>query len=496
MMRKIAAFLLLTSLNLTYSFALPDASTDPRVQKTYDSFKVNLIWIKGGTWSPCAKTLLEALNHVEEEGLWQEDYAPLMQTIDKMNLSSPEAQKKADAILTLAALNYISDMKGERINPQDVSKNIYVKQASIDEAELLKNYLSLPDHCGWVHGLAPQGREYQDLKKTLALYRQKQAQGGWPQLPKGTKLEKGDSGALVETLRKQLVAQDIPGAQGGDKFDEGLEVALKEFQSLHGQELDGKVGPATLTALNTPVEDRLHSIVVSMERQRWYSDPMPSRYIQVNIPGFYLKAVDGGKTVFFMPIITGKKYTKTPVFNAPMNEIIFNPSWHVPASIIHEILPKIESNPEAYARKGYVVTHDDSGTHIVQKPGSANALGKIRFTVDSPFSIYLHGTPSQNLFKKENRSLSHGCIRVENPVKLAQFVFDDPSWTLARIESKASGSQTDHVKLPHPLPVFITYFTVFEDEQGKMNFVPDEYGQDEKVWVALEQAKRNTNKEN
>ncbi|MDI9634860.1 hypothetical protein QM565_03530 [Geitlerinema splendidum] len=169
MMRKIAAFLLLTNLNLTYSFALPDASTDPRVQKTYDSFKGNLIWIKGGTWSPCAKTLLEALNHVEEEGLWQEDYAPLMQAIDKMNLSSPEAQKKADGILTLAALNYISDMKGERINPQDVSKNIYVKQASIDEAELLKNYLSLPDHCGWVHGLAPQGREYQDLKKDLGL---------------------------------------------------------------------------------------------------------------------------------------------------------------------------------------------------------------------------------------------------------------------------------------------------------------------------------------
>ena len=496
MMKKVAIFLLLTSLNMTCCFALSEASTDPRIQKIYDAFKENLIWIKGGAWSPCAKTLLEALNHVEDEGLWQEDYAPLIQAIDKMNLSSPEAQKKADALLTLAALNYISDMKGGRINPQKVSKNIYVKQAFIDEVELLKNYLSLPDHCGWVYGLAPQGREYQDLKKTLALYRQKQAQGGWPQLPKGTKLGKGDSGTLVETLRKQLVAQDVPGAQGGDQFDEGLEGALKEFQSLHGLEPDGRVGPATLMALNTSVEDRLHSIIVSMERQRWYPDSMPPRYIQVNIPGFYLKAVEGGKTAFFMPIITGKKYTKTPVFNAPISEVIFNPSWHVPASIIHEILPKIKSNPEAYARKGYVLTRDDSGTHIVQRPGKDNALGKIRFTIDSPFSIYLHGTPSQSLFKKENRSLSHGCIRVENPAKLAQFVVDDPSWTLTRIESKASGSQTDHVKLPRLLPVFITYFTVFADEHGKINFVPDEYGQDEKVWIALDQAKRNKNKEN
>jgi murein L,D-transpeptidase YcbB/YkuD len=167
MMRKIALFLLLANLNLTYSFALPDASTDLRVQKTYDYFKGELIWIKGGAWSSCAKALLEALNHVEEEGLWQEDYAPLLQTLDKMNLSSPEAQKKADALLTLAALNYISDMKGERIDPREASKNTYVKQISIDEAELLKNYLSLPDHCGWIHGLAPQGREYQDLKQVL-----------------------------------------------------------------------------------------------------------------------------------------------------------------------------------------------------------------------------------------------------------------------------------------------------------------------------------------
>lgn len=273
-------------------------------------------------------------------------------------------------------------------------------------------------------------------------------------------------------------------------FDESLEEAVKSYQALHGLESDGKVGGATLNALNKPLEERIQSIIVSLERFRWLPTPLPSRYIQVNIPGFYLKAVDGGSPSFYMPIITGKEHLKTPVFNAPMAEIIFNPAWHVPESIARELLPKIQSDPEAYARKGYHVSEGTS--QIVQSPGNANALGKIRFTIDSPFSVYLHGTPQQKLFKKANRALSHGCIRVENPDKLAEFVFNDPEkWTPSRIKKEASGTTTKRVKLETPLPVFITYFTVFEDERGRMNFVEDEYHQDKRVWAALEKVRRN-----
>ena len=491
MIKQTSLFLLLSGMFVQLSVALPEPFKDARVQKIYEHDNEKLLWIQQGEWTSCAKTLKEALNHVEDEGLWKEGYAPLLQGMEEANIAVPEEQKKADQLLTLAALNYISDMKGERLNPRNASKSIYVKQVSVDETELLEGYLENPTSCTWVAELVPTSPEYQDLKETLEKYRQKEAQGGWPQLPQGTKLQKGDQGSAVITLRGQLLTQDIPVAQGSDVFDEELAEVVNHYQDLHALEHDGVVGTLTLAALNTPVQDRIRSIIVSMERQRWYPDPMPLRYIQVNVPGFYLKAVDAGKTAFFMPIITGKKYTKTPVFNAPMNEVIFNPSWHVPASIVRELMPKINRNPEAYRRKGYVVTNDGSGTRIVQRPGSANALGKIRFTIESPFSIYLHGTPAQNLFQKEKRALSHGCIRVENPVKLAQFVFDDPAWTLTRIEKESSGTKTDHVKLNKSLPIFITYFTVFEDEHGQMNFVPDEYGQDEKVWVALESAKRN-----
>lgn len=491
-MKKIGMFLVMTCLFLGESQALPNPFQDKRVQQVYEHFQGKLLWIQGQDWNACAKTLLQTLSHVEEEGLWIEDYEPFVKELDRASFSTREEKKKADALLTLAALNYISDMKGERLNPRAADRSIHIKQVTIDEAKLLQDYLSLPDQCGWLYTLAPSLPDYHHFKTLLSLYRQKKALGEWPQLPLGTELKLGNKGSAVETLRAQLIDQDVlpSQGQGSDVFDEHLEKAVKSYQTLHGLESDGVVGPQTLKALNTPVDDRIRAIILALERLRWLPNPLPSRYIQVNIPGFYLRAVEGGKIAFDMDIITGKHYTKTPTFNAPMTEIIFNPSWHVPASIVPELLPKIERNPGAYAKKGYHVSYD-SGVRIVQSPGKGNALGKIRFTLKNPFSIYLHGTPQQKLFDKAKRSFSHGCIRVEYPDKLADFVFNAPqTWPLSRIQKEASGHRTKHVKLEKALPVFITYFTVFEDQEEKTHFVPDIYGQDKKLWQALEKARR------
>ena len=490
MKKRFSVYAIIFNMILSSAQALPNPLQDPRVKKIYDYQQDKLIWVKNDAWTSCAKTLLEAFSHADEEGLWSEDYKPFVDILQKQDLHAPDAQKYADQLLTLAALNYISDMKGERLKPSGIDKNVHLKEVVIDEAELLKEYVTLSDQCSWIYGLAPTSPDYQHLKQLLALYRKKQTEGGWPELPKGTKLKIGDKGPLIETLRAQLIAQDaLPSqGQGSDVFDESLEKAVKDYQALHGLEQDGKVGGATLTALNTSVEKRIQSIIVSMEEQRWLPSPLPSRYIQVNIPGFYLKAVAGGTPHFYMPIITGKEYTKTPIFNAQMTEIIFNPSWHVPASIMGEILPKMERNPEDYARKGYYM----SDGRIIQRPGNGNSLGKIRFTIESPYGVCLHGTPSVNLFKKAKRAFSHGCIRVENPYKLAEFVFYKPEeWTLSRIQAEASGTTTKPIKLAHSLPTFITYFTVFEDENHKMNFVDDEYGLDKEIWAGLVKVKRN-----
>lgn len=469
--------------------ALPDPSQDPRVKKVYEDFQGKELWIQNGTWSACATTLLEILARVEEDGLWQQDYTPLIEALQKMELTAPDLWHKADELLTLAALNYITDMRGEKLIPHGINKDIFIPPPSVDEVELLKKYAVLSNQCDWVHSLAPATPDYQPLKQLLALYRQKKAQGGWPQLPNGTKLRKGDRGPLVETLRTQLIAQDTLSehVQRSDIFDEEVENAVKNFQKLHGLEEDGTVGGETLRALNVPVEERIQSIIVSLEKQRWFPNPLPRRYLQVNVPGFYLKAVEEENPVFYMPIIAGKEYSKTPIFHAPMTEIIFNPVWHVPGSIVREILPKIQRNPETYAKKGYHV----DGDRITQNPGPANSLGRIRFTIESPFSVYLHGTPNQKLFLKANRALSHGCIRVADPDKLAMFVFQDPSkWSLERIKSETVNTNTKRVKLNQPLSTFITYFTVFQDEDKKMRFVADGYKQDKKIWAALEKARR------
>ncbi|OJW49074.1 MAG: hypothetical protein BGO67_10925 [Alphaproteobacteria bacterium 41-28] len=422
MTKKFGYFIIILNMILSVAYALPNPAQDPRVQKVYEQLQGQMIWIKNGEWTPYAQTVLKTLSHAEEEGLWPEDYTPFVETLQNADLSSEEIQKQAEGLLTLVALNYISDMKGGRLR-NCMFKSISVKPPSIDEAELLTSYVSQGNPGGWIYGVVPSGPEYKQLKQLLAEYRQK--------------LEKGNKGPKASA------------------------------------------------------QQRIQSIIVSLEKQRWFPNPLPARYLQVNVAGFYLKAVEGGTPVFYMPIIVGKTNKKTPVFHAPMREIIFNPSWHVPPSIVKELLPKIGNNPGAFARKGYRVTNAGSGVRIVQSPGNGNALGKIRFTIDSPFAIYLHGTPQQNLFRKVKRALSHGCIRVENPAKLAEFVLSDPNWPLDRVKAQAQGSTTRRVKLDQPLPTYITYFTVFENENQKMTFVEDGYGQDKQVWAALVKAKRN-----
>jgi murein L,D-transpeptidase YcbB/YkuD len=247
-------------------------------------------------------------------------------------------------------------------------------------------------------------------------------------------------------------------------------------------------------------------IIVNMERWRWMPRDLGLRYIKVNVASFELEAVAEGKTVLRSPIIVGRTYRKTPLFSAPMTKIIFNPTWHVPHTIaVRDKLPKLRRDPYYFINKGYTVYHTGGGVvdprsidwsqisakdfpyQLTQSPGSMNALGKILFSIDNKFSVYLHSTPEQYLFEKPVRTFSSGCIRVLKVVELAEFVLNDPlKWPKSKVEQAMKGDKTQQVKISDDILVHIGYFTIWVDDKGLPHFAEDIYGQDKLIWQTIE----------
>jgi murein L,D-transpeptidase YcbB/YkuD len=274
------------------------------------------------------------------------------------------------------------------------------------------------------------------------------------------------------------------------------------------------VGPQTRERLNNQdIQKRIQQIIVTMERWRWVPDSLEDRHIIVNIAAFMLQAYEGGNVAMEMPVIIGKNYRKTPLFLSHIYAIRFNPSWHVPYSIaVKDKLPKIRNDPDYLSRGNYVVY--DGGTpvdphsidwssvdagdfssrfRLRQTPGSHNALGKIRFSIDSPYNVYLHDTNEHQLFEKSLRNLSSGCIRVSKPQELAAYVFNNSQdWSLPAISQAMDGHQTRNIPLKKPVSVLINYFTVWQDQKGIFHFSQDIYGQDAKIWTALQQHRNKT----
>lgn len=489
------------------AFSVPQ---DHRIDQFYAKTNHQLIWIQNGNLTPCGNILLETLRQAETEGLNGEVYSNILEIIQKIPAITLGNQWEIDRWMTFAALTYITAIKGERLNLQKVDKDITISRPSHNEVERLAGFLQADKTCTWLKTLAPPHPQYQFLKNLLAVYKMKQKTQVWPQIPVKTTLHKGDYDPLVQTIAQIFKNQEIPYDTDFNSlvFDEKFATSLQYYQRTHGLEPHGKLDASTIKALNVTIDEKIKQIIVTMERYRWLPSTLGERYIFVNIAGFYLQAVENSKTAFYMPVITGKNYRETPILNAPLTAIIFNPTWHVPHKIaIHDKLPLLQKNNDSLSSKGYhlynqdgqeisfssidwsLVTPTSFSYQLRQDPGKFNALGKIRFTLENPYSIYLHGTPEQKLFDKTNRSLSSGCVRVENPVKLAEFVLKDAKlWPLHKIEEEASGRITKNIKLPTPLPIYLSYFTVWKDEYHHVHFVKDIYGQDRQIWDALKKA--------
>ena len=485
--------------------------TQRHLHDFYKARNFEPMWLTPSGWSVGTGPITDVLHNAHLEGLNPTKYQPGIQTLQaaKKNVTS---LLKAEIEFTASVLDYIKDLGGERINPRKIGKSLYLKPDPVEAVQILVSGMSSDQTGRWLGSLTVHNPQYQALKKLLVTYRKKaqQEQGkSRPTLPKGPLLETGKSHPQVLLLRNSLLAHGDKSLELSSStsslFDEVTEAAVKRFQKKSSLEIDGVVGPQTRKALNKTAQDKVNQILVTMERWRWLPETFEDRYLMVNIPAFELRGYEDGRNVLTMPVIIGRQSRETPLLNSSIYSIRFNPSWYVPHSIaVKDKLVEIRNDPSYLAQNGYTL-YDKNGTiinpHSVnwsevtsgsfhyrlrQSPGAKNALGKIRFAIKNPFNVYLHSTPDQHLFDESVRSFSSGCVRVARPADLAYFVLNEPSqWTLRTIAASMEGAKTRNVKVKKPVPVYISYFTVWVDDSGEARFMDDIYGQDAKIIKVL-----------
>jgi L,D-transpeptidase YcbB len=344
--------------------------------------------------------------------------------------------------------------------------------------------------------LTPDAPQYRALRDALAIYRTLAAAGGWPMLPKSLRVKPGQTSASVTALARRLAASgDFQGKvrETGMEYGVELQTAVKRFQQRHGLEPDAVVGPAVIAELNVPADHRVRQIELNLERWRWLPRDLGARHILVNIPAYRLEVWDSGNVSLTMRAVVGRKDTPTPIFNDTMTHVVFSPYWNVPPEIAeNETLPAVmkdaafldRNNMEVVDTQGRLVDpttidlEDPAAYRFRQRPGPGNSLGLVKFMFPNQYNVYLHDTPADSLFARATRSFSHGCVRVERPDALAEYLLSDqPEWTPEKIGEAMHAGKERRVNLKDPVPVYLGYWTAAAGPEG-VEFGRDVYGID------------------
>jgi murein L,D-transpeptidase YcbB/YkuD len=489
------------------------------LQKFYEPSGFAPAWVQGAQPIPQALSLIELFKDAGKKGLNPEDYdaSRWEERIHALQGSSGgPALARFDVALTVCTMRYVSDLHIGRINPQHFKFGLSVEQKKYDLAEFLRDRIMTASNLEAVlDGVEPPFPGYRRTEQALARYIDLARTDDGEKLPDVTKpVDPGQSYAGVPRLARflQLVG-DLPAnatlTEGAQTYGGPLVDAVKRFQRRHGLDDDGRLGPGTVKQLNVPLRDRVVQLQLTLERWRWLPAEFSAPPIIVNIPDFRLRTLDeNNKVVMDMRVVVGKAMrTQTPVFTRDMSYVVLRPYWNVPPSILRgEIVPAIQRDRGYIARKNYeVTTHDGkvvtSGEisdevlaqlragklAVRQKPGPTNALGLVKLIFPNEHNVYLHSTPSPELFSRSRRDFSHGCIRVEKPAEIAAWALrNNPGWTLERVQQgMQSGKDDVTVNLAKRVPVFIVYGTALAYENGDVHFSDDIYGHDAKLVTAL-----------
>jgi L,D-transpeptidase YcbB len=504
-----------------YLTALDVPEQRAALENLYAAQGGQFLWSRDHALTRSAIEVMSELRAAEGVGLRADDYEANRLTYLAIDLSTSsgagdEQWALFDVGLSAALMAYAHDLHFGRIDPKAAGLELEVEHSRLELVPLLQGISHSENVGSMLHAIEPPFVHYDLLKKALVHYRELALEPELTQLPPlpGKSVKPGEPYAGAAELRRLLTALgDLPsapraGEQTESDLDPGLVQGVKHFQMRHGLDTDGALGAGTFAALTKPLLESAQQIELTLERWRWLPPRLASPPIIVNIPRFRLFAfktvTDRESELLTMNVIVGKSYpsNRTPVFAADMKYIIFRPYWDVPYSItVREMLPSIHNNPAYLARQRLeiVAGYGDNTPALAptpenlealasgklrlrQQPGPDNALGLVKFMLPNPYNVYLHSTPAQALFERSTRAFSHGCVRVADPVGLAEHILrDDPTWTREKIVQAMNGTRPMQVNLKAPIRVFIVYGTAVANEEGEVYFSPDIYGHDEKL---------------
>ncbi|MCK1697720.1 L,D-transpeptidase family protein [Bradyrhizobium sp. 144] len=462
------------------------------IEKFYGARDFAPVWSQGGSLTAAAKGVIARLKDAASDGLNPADYP----VPDFAAATTPDTLADAELKLTASMFDYARQAQSGRMHWSQVSGDILYPEHPVDPNEVLAKVTTAADASAALDSYNPPQKLYKELKAKLAELR---GQGNGPVIEiadgpalKYTPAGKKQAEIVVEDPRvPQLRAKlGITENASDTRYDAAVAEAVRKFQNSAELKATGILDDKTVRAINAPKRDKqIDAVLVNMERWRWLprdlgAPSLGDAYVILNIPDYTLKVMQRGQQVWTTRVVTGKPGTHaTPLLTETMKYITVNPTWNVPPSIVYnEYLPALQQDPTVLQRMGLKLEQNrDGSVHISQPPGEANALGRIRFNFPNKFLVYQHDTPDKNLFARDERAFSHGCMRVQNPDQYASVLLNiampNEKYTPERIRSMYGKSEID-LKFPTPIPVNITYQTAFVDDGGKLQFRKDVYGRD------------------